>query len=72
MGKQKYDRDYSFLYLLGLEDQFSATEDVDSLPFESPQRGRKRPFSEVSITVTSNHLASVVAIAVCVCVCVCG
>ena len=48
--------DYSFLYLIDLEDQFSATEDVDSLPYESPQCGRKRPFLEVSITVTRNHL----------------
>ena len=54
MSKQKFD--YSFFYLLGLEDQFSPTEDVDSLPFESPRCGRKRLFSEVSITVTSNHL----------------
>ena len=54
MSAQKFV--YSFLYLLGLEDQFSPTEDVDSLPFESPRRGRKRLFSEASITMTSNHL----------------
>ena len=58
MSKQKFD--YTFLYLRGLEDKFSAMEDIDSLPFESPQRGRKRLFSEVSITVTSNHLNLVI------------
>ena len=54
MSKQKSD--YSFFYLLGLKDQFSPAEDVDSLPFGSPWHRRKHPFSEVSITVTSNHL----------------
>ena len=42
------------LYLLGLEDQFSVTEDVDT--FRSPQRDRWHPFSEISKAVTSNHV----------------
>ena len=54
MSKQKFN--YSFFYLLGLEKQFSPMEDVDSLPSESPWRGRKFLFSKVSVTVTSNHL----------------
>ena len=76
MSKQKFD--YGFVYFLSLEDQFSPTEDVDSLLFESPRRGRKRLFSEVCITVTSNHL-DIASYMNCVhkslvasCVCVCG
>ena len=52
-SKQKFD--YSFVYLLGLEDQFSATKDIDTLG--TLQRVGWHPFSKVSIVVTSNHVS---------------
>ena len=48
-SKQKFK--YSFVFFLGLEDQFCAMEDVDI--FGSPQHDRWHPFSKVSIAVTN-------------------
>ena len=47
---------YSFLYLLGLEDQCNATEDVDIFLNSSSHGNRRRTFSEVSITVSITSL----------------
>ena len=56
MSKQKFDFTCSFFYLLGLEDQFSTTEDIvmhlDT--FGSPQRDSACFWR--CVAVTSNHL----------------